>query len=178
MSVKILLQNLIWGCKIKLRDQFHQMSKTECINYIPNIPPSVFQSESRYFFYVYIKKGNNFWFIIYLAHILPYWNFASFIGQISNHEFIQHIQNIWVVFGHDYILEIRSNGFSNLCLLYLVLVESISQDDLSQRELVYLGVSITASQYKDWETHYRGEGFLFLTKYNKTQKELIYLFIF
>ena len=31
---------------------------------------------------------------------------------------------------------------------------------------------------KDCETHYRGEGFLFLTKSNKTQKELIYLFIF
>ena len=31
---------------------------------------------------------------------------------------------------------------------------------------------------KDCETHYRGEGFLFLRKSNKTQKELIYLFIF
>ena len=31
---------------------------------------------------------------------------------------------------------------------------------------------------KDCETHYRGEGLLFLTKSNKTQKQLIYLFIF
>ena len=36
------------------------MSKTECINHIPNIPPSVFQSESRYFFLRLYKKRKQF----------------------------------------------------------------------------------------------------------------------